>query len=531
MKTKILFEFFAVCLLLHMGLNFSNAQVTKLWASYYNSPTNASDIAKAIAVDNEGNIYVTGESPSTGTGIDFATVKYNSAGVQQWSVRYNRLGSLADRPSGIVVDDAGNVYVTGVSSLGAGYSVLTTVKYNSAGIQQWAARKGDTIRTSAPSPFKSPIGLDNSGNIYVGGITRVSAIENGSYLLIKYDSNGDSLWSRTYDGTSLTAGLGSSVSVVKVAGNYVYVTGKSYDMSPNRTYATTIKYDLDGVLQWIVKDSLINGSDDVKDMDIDPAGNVIVTCDFGFNILTIKYDPEGNRLWRTYYTGIAGDHYDEVTGVDTDLSGNIFITGNSDRSVSDRDFLTLKYDINGNQLWEKFYNGSGNDGDYSNDIHVDNAGNCYITGTAYQTGFHTDIATIKYNTAGVQQWSITFDGENNTDNDYGNAIVVDSSGNVIVTGLASRPAGHGDDFATVKFSQASSSVLNMTAYIQGFYDPGSNSMIADTASVYLRSSTAPYNKIDSAKGVLSNSGTGSFTFNNAAGGTNYYLALLHRNSI
>ncbi|MBK8381466.1 MAG: hypothetical protein IPL16_06125 [Ignavibacteria bacterium] len=72
--------------------------------------------------------------------------------------------------------------------------------------------------------------------------------------------------------------------------------------------------------------------------------------------------------------------------------------------------------------------------------------------------------------------------------------------------------------------------LNLTMFIEGFYDAGSNSQISDTITVYLRSIVSPFAKVDSAKGVVTANGSASLLFNNASGGT-YYLAVTHRNSI
>jgi hypothetical protein len=74
-------------------------------------------------------------------------------------------------------------------------------------------------------------------------------------------------------------------------------------------------------------------------------------------------------------------------------------------------------------------------------------------------------------------------------------------------------------------------VLNLTAYMQGFYNSSSNLLIRDTARVYLRNSTSPYAIIDSGKVYLTTAGTGSITFNNATNGVNYYLQFKHRNSL
>ncbi|MFZ1323297.1 MAG: hypothetical protein WAT71_17210 [Ignavibacteria bacterium] len=80
-------------------------------------------------------------------------------------------------------------------------------------------------------------------------------------------------------------------------------------------------------------------------------------------------------------------------------------------------------------------------------------------------------------------------------------------------------------------SPRSGSRLDLTAFIEGFYNSGSNTMIKDTVRVYLRNVSSPYPTVDSAKGILNNSGTGSFIFNNAINGVNYYLKITHRNAI
>jgi hypothetical protein len=76
-----------------------------------------------------------------------------------------------------------------------------------------------------------------------------------------------------------------------------------------------------------------------------------------------------------------------------------------------------------------------------------------------------------------------------------------------------------------------SSTLNLTALIEGLYNPGTNTMTADTATVILRNSTSPYAIVSSSKAVLNSSGTGAFTFTGVSNGVPYYIVLTHRNAI
>ena len=71
-------------------------QVPQEWVARYNGPGNAQDYATSIAVDNEGNVYVTGRSAGIETLTDYATIKYNSSGVEQWVARYNGPGNVQD---------------------------------------------------------------------------------------------------------------------------------------------------------------------------------------------------------------------------------------------------------------------------------------------------------------------------------------------------------------------------------------------------------------------------------------------------
>ncbi|MBW6479419.1 MAG: T9SS type A sorting domain-containing protein, partial [Bacteroidales bacterium] len=103
-----------------------NSEGEELWVAHYNIPGNSYNIGRAIAVDASGNVYVTGQSDGIETTSDYATVKYNSDGEEQWVTRYH---NDYDYSWAIATDVSGNVYVTG-SSWGSGTQYdFATIKY------------------------------------------------------------------------------------------------------------------------------------------------------------------------------------------------------------------------------------------------------------------------------------------------------------------------------------------------------------------------------------------------------------------
>lgn len=175
-----------------------NSSGDTVWVRRYNGPDNSADDACAIAVDKNGNVYVTGESAGIGTYYDYATVKYNSAGDAMWSRRYNYSSSIynADGAYAIAIDKNGNVYVTGESDSGNGSNYdYATIKYDSLGNTLWVKRyngpnnKGDAAYA---------IVADNSGNVYVTGVS--PGLTSCDYATIKYNSSGDTVWVRRYSG-------------------------------------------------------------------------------------------------------------------------------------------------------------------------------------------------------------------------------------------------------------------------------------------------------------------------------------------
>ena len=209
----------------------------RLWARRYNGEADGTDYGTSVAVDPTGNVYVTGGSTGSATSTDYITIKYNSAGRPRWVSRYSSAGSNVDEGRSVGVDGAGNVYVTGVLAFSEGGTTdnFGTIKYNSMGVEQWV-QVYDGPAHIADEAFS--IAVDNSGNSYVVGYG--NGLTSGADLTtIKYNSDGVQQWLQAYNSPANSTDTGFDIRL-DTTGN-VYVSGGSIGGETSVDYVT-IKY-------------------------------------------------------------------------------------------------------------------------------------------------------------------------------------------------------------------------------------------------------------------------------------------------
>ncbi|MBA3726381.1 MAG: SBBP repeat-containing protein, partial [Armatimonadetes bacterium] len=426
----------ALCICICAAIGAPASAQTEQWAARYNGPANGYDVAREVAVDAEGNVYVTGSSLGSGTGRDYATVKYDSAGNEQWVARYNGPANSDDFARDIALDVSGNVYVTGTSPGVGSSNDYATIKYDAAGNEQWVARYiGPGINNQDDTA--SGLALDASGNAYVTGTSWAKG-SGPDYATVKYDAAGNEQWVARYNGPG---NLGDYTSDIEVdsSGN-VYVTGSAF-VSPyggqgHNDYAT-VKYDAAGNEQWVALynglGGYLEGYEYAYALALDASGNVYVTGrswngnNGSYDYATVKYDSAGNEQWDArYHSPWGGEDWAYALGVDA--SGNVYVTGFSwNGNNSSYDYATVKYDSAGNQQWVVRYNGPGNGEEIARALAVDASGNVYVTGTSLGAGSGYDYATVKYDSAGKEQWVVRYNGPGNND-DNARALAVDVSG-------------------------------------------------------------------------------------------------------
>jgi len=263
------------------------------------------------------------------------------------------------------VDSSGNIYVTGYTEgflRGNTYSDssdIFLVKFNSSGTKQWTKQLG----TSSPEYGKG-VTTDSSGNIYVTGVTWGNLDGNtnsgrNDIFLVKYNSSGTKQWTKQLGTSSDDEGNGVSTDP---SGN-IYVTGYTYGGLDGNTNSYASRTD----------------------------------------IFLVKYNSSGTKQW----TKQLGTSYeDRGNGVTTDSSGNIYVTGYTDRTGNEN-IILVKYNSSGTILWTKQLGTSSDE--RGNSVTTDSSGNIYLTG--YTIGGldgninsgNFDIFLMKYNSSGIGQ--------------------------------------------------------------------------------------------------------------------------------
>ncbi|HEY5535020.1 MAG TPA: SBBP repeat-containing protein [Ignavibacteria bacterium] len=435
--------------------------VKEEWGVRYNGIGNGDDYGRSIAVDIQGNIYVVGSSIGNGSYFDIVTIKYNSLGEEQWIQRYNGTGNDTDYVSGMVINDNGDIFVIGSSKGKRAGRDIVTIKYNSDGEEKWVQRYNGS---GNGSNYPKSIVIDKNNNVYVVGSSEGLGTEY-DIVTIKYNSNGDQLWVSRYEGSGRD--MGESILIDKKGA--IYVTGSCKFIPEENTSNNIsqwddlilIKYDSSGTEQWKrLYDGPINGSDCGTNLAIDLQNNIYVTGvseqqRYRSEYITIKYDSEGTQLWIQMYeikgtVVIFGGNFPMLS----DNQNNIYITGwilNKTGNGKDEDFTTIKYNSSGVKQWLRSYNGPDNDRDDATAMTIDNQGNIYIAGMSISSNSSSDCIVVKYNSSGERQWIQQYDGNANGW-DILQDIKVDNDYNVYVTGL-SMSIGSDFDVVTLKYSQ------------------------------------------------------------------------------
>ena len=424
----------------------ANAQANLQWAK--NTGGTSADFSYATTVDAAGNVYITGTFYGTadfdpGTGVanltavdlgDIFVAKYDNNGNYVWAKHMGGNGS--NMGNSIAVDAAGNVYTTGffwttvdfdpgpgVANLtSGGYADIFVSKLDSNGNYVWAKSMAGT---GTRDDYGNSITLDASGYLYItgyfentvdfdpgAGVANLTSAGGTDFFVSKLDNNGNYVWAKNIGGTSNDEGKSIAIDA---AGN-IYTTGSF-----------------------------------IGTVDFDPgSGATTLSSSGGNNVFVSKLDNNGDYIWAKSFKGTKG------CSIAIDGAGNVYTTGYFSgtgdfdpgagtanlTSAGSLDIFVSKLDNSGSYIWAKRMGGTGIE--HVTSMALDASGNVYTigyfegtanfnpAGTANLTSAgYDDVFVSKLDNNGNYVWATKMGG---TNYDYGQAIALDASGNIYLTG-------------------------------------------------------------------------------------------------
>ncbi len=440
-------KFFLIPLLIAAATTLSSAQLARQWvARYSGNAKNGNNAATAMALDDSGNVYVTGWVSRTGTGVDIATIKYSPDGLQMWVSYYPPSGTGTDKPTAITVDTAHNVYVTGTTTTGTSNTDYVTLKINITGDSVKWAKTYNGPGNGEDHP--TSIAVNDSLEVFVSGYSLGSGT-NFDYATIKYMPNGDTAWVRRFNGAA--NGVDSALAMALRGFTDLYVTGTSVDSGYDYL---TVKYNpATGDTVWTNRyNGYVLGNDIARAIVLRSSTQVYVTgSSQGINgdddYLTIRLDATtGDTVWTSRYDG-AAHKQDEAYALALNGSSTVFVTGKSVESGSFNDLTTIRINqTNGGGLKVDSYNGPGNDEDVG--ISILGGNKPHVIGPSAGAGTGYDYTLIELSATDNENFVLRYDGPTHVDDVP--ADIASPSANVFyVTGRSDKAKG--SEFLTIKY--------------------------------------------------------------------------------
>ncbi len=390
---------------------------TLLWESRYTNEEAPHYIFTSdMALDSLGNVYVSGRIRGADSDWDILTIKYTPDGAEVWSQTFNGTANNKDYPTSMILDHAGNLIVTGQSEFTDGRAMIT-ISYDTQGNQQWISQFG----TGEYGAIGRSLAADSSGNVYIGGILTSDSYDH-SAIIVKYDSQGNEIWvasEENQDCRSIT---------LDNSGNVIATFQDDPFLSESNT--RTVKYSPEGDAMWVNDFTGDQDNASVK-LKVSDQGEIYVSgttiSGNATDFTTIKYDTEGSEAWISSFSGpiISRDNFTAMT---LDAAGYIYLAGQSPGATGQNDYITYKLDPNGDTCWVARYDGGHSDRPTL--IEVDSLGNVIVSGIASGSTGYPVLATVKYNSDGIQMWAQRY----HEPAIFPRSLVFDSQGNVLIAG-------------------------------------------------------------------------------------------------
>jgi hypothetical protein len=373
----------------------------RVWSTRYNGPGDNVDAVHAVAVSPDGSlVFVTGVVRMTTE--DYGTVAYDaSSGAQVWATNYDSPRGADDVANDLAVShDGSTVYVTGSSNSGRR---MGTVAYDAeTGTRQWVASYPGSDHNGAGAVALG-VSADGTRVVVTGYV--LGPTGKGNYATVAYDaSDGSQTWVRLYNGPVNHEDAAQALAL-SPDGSAVFVTGRSAGRSSMYDFATIAYAVATGAPLWMKRyNGPSDGADGANAIGVSPDGMTVFATGFSAgpsgnsDYATIAYDATSGGIdWTARYRTPMGGADATAMGVSPDGT-TVFVTGTSTGPVHSSDFATIAYSsYTGALLWVSRYGGSGTTTSVPTAVGLSPDGSrVFVTGDSSSRKTSSDFATVAY---------------------------------------------------------------------------------------------------------------------------------------
>ena len=358
------------------------------------------DFALSVIQTFDGGYIAVGATKSFGSGWkDVYIIKTDPRGDTLWTKSY---GGIKDDWAGEIIQtsDSGYLIVGYTKNYGPGTDAVYLIKINPDGDSTWTRSFG-----GLGPDFGNSVKETNDGGYIIGGITFSFGAGGFDYYLIRTDFKGDTLWTKTYGG--IADELLQSIEPTKDGGFILFGVTWSYGAGEYDYYL--VKTDSSGNQMWsktygYLYDEYGSSAKQTKD------GGYIMTgftesfppfVGFDDNILVIKTDSAGNKKWEQLYNAYPGTS--QADDIIQTSDGGYAICGKAKtiiNGISSDNLYLIKTDSKGDTIWTKIFGGSERDRGYS--LQQTNDGGFIIAGSTESYGQgKNDVYLIKTDSNGI----------------------------------------------------------------------------------------------------------------------------------
>ncbi|HEX7319074.1 MAG TPA: hypothetical protein VF399_01805 [bacterium] len=337
-------------------LVFCYAQIPDtLWTRTYGGVGDERSWGRAAQQTTDGGYVIFGQSNSfSGGDYDFYMVKTNPFGDTLWTKVYGGIGDEFCY-AGQQTSDGGYILAGMTNAFGADNFDIYLVKTDSLGDIMWTKMIGDSVGIESASGIEQT----SDGGYILAGMTNAFGADSFDIYLVKTDSLGDTMWTKTFGGIDNDQAY--EVSTTSDGGYIIAAWTRSFGAGNYDAYI--IKTDSLGDTLWtfVYGGPLMDKACDVIETSDHYYLVVGWTYSYGAgcdDILILKLNTNGDTLWTKLY---GGPSYDIAYSIQETIDCNYIIAGGLSLLPSNLDLCLWKINTDGDSLWVLTCGGSHDD--------------------------------------------------------------------------------------------------------------------------------------------------------------------------